>query len=791
MPPPQLIDFIITHLQRGPPPQRETQMRGDRRAEKRARADVQESVLEGVNKERNAATSVGKRAQARKIHAPPVVVPRLSGEVRLRLIQMHCRLVLRSEAKIAASGASSLRVLLLGRLLRLATDGGIVKEMGFVQEMIDFIVAELGTRLEIALGWLHVEAARGLLFEADQEKSFKVTPVRNEYICLTPDERHIKRHASGVRPNISHCYLLSQRCVEGKNIESESTGEPPDAPTLVIGGAEATREAAAVQENGQRLCSHQITHTGLVAVGNLINSAIEGDHGVDCETKRCIESTDDSSMDSSPLPRFSVGSNYDALLSCMLKSASEKLGPEDRLLSRLVVEAPALTDGAIDVVVTHCRDAARSRLGLSTLRDIIIERPGPDRDRCLEVLLGFTTDEDDVLRGPAIRLVASKLFEDMSGAVPAAIEMFALKAVNDALEEQSKISSSEDTRDTNESVYGPLERNMWLLSALCVKKNALLADLANFYLRASDPAKMIFLSRAKDVAGQIGPNSSALIAFIRGENNECASNIKEFGDLALVLTSASIGRNSVQIPPELVEAVHVRYDKTKDARFLRVILTGLKRKEIVQYLNVLISMRAPAIGNESDRILGIAPSDIAHGNGFKAIVREIMGARTRPISPTDLIVELHVAQISADICAALKTCLELKVIFKETDIACALQKLIAMEMIPELLMRTVVLTHVHHPSLDQFVREAVLIVLVRRKFWCNKLLWTGFLQYCAETRGSSIGLLGSLPRPQLVDLLSQQHELGKVVLQKLNSKEIRMRRTVRSHLAAALFQARA
>jgi hypothetical protein len=99
------------------------------------------------------------------------------------------------------------------------------------------------------------------------------------------------------------------------------------------------------------------------------------------------------------------------------------------------VDLPALTTFAKEVLRRYCTHPMHrhTTLGLSTLRDLIIQRPAL-RAYALRTLLGYTSSQDGQLRDPAIRLVTNLLFP-RGGALTKEIERSAahnIDAVRDA-----------------------------------------------------------------------------------------------------------------------------------------------------------------------------------------------------------------------------------------------------------------------------------------------------------------------------------------------------------------------
>lgn len=74
------------------------------------------------------------------------------------------------------------------------------------------------------------------------------------------------------------------------------------------------------------------------------------------------------------------------------------------ILSRLMLEAPLLTDGAIDQLCIICKDESRCAWALGLLRDLAIQRP-PKQQKLLDSILSHTTHFSDEIRERAIRHV--------------------------------------------------------------------------------------------------------------------------------------------------------------------------------------------------------------------------------------------------------------------------------------------------------------------------------------------------------------------------------------------------
>lgn len=71
------------------------------------------------------------------------------------------------------------------------------------------------------------------------------------------------------------------------------------------------------------------------------------------------------------------------------------------ILSRLLLEAPLVTDDALEEIRAVCRDERRSGWALGLLKDLTVRKP-PKQLAFLNTLLSYTTYESSVVRDHAI-----------------------------------------------------------------------------------------------------------------------------------------------------------------------------------------------------------------------------------------------------------------------------------------------------------------------------------------------------------------------------------------------------
>ena len=151
----------------------------------------------------------------------------------------------------------------------------------------------------------------------------------------------------------------------------------------------------------------------------------DGDDATVRDNKRVRSSAAVSASAAAPslssLPPFSVHGTveYEETLSRLLKSlessplfgtAAAASSSRQNLYSRFLLDIPLLTPAVFQSIDGCVYDPARSVIGLSTLRDLILYRP-PVRTQSLDLLLSYTWKPDQSkLRNQSIRLVVNHLF---------------------------------------------------------------------------------------------------------------------------------------------------------------------------------------------------------------------------------------------------------------------------------------------------------------------------------------------------------------------------------------------
>lgn len=424
-----------------------------------------------------------------------------------------------------------------------------------------------------------------------------------------------------------------------------------------------------------------------------------------------------------------LGDSYNMLLCSFINvSATDTL-----IITRLLLEAPLVTDDALEEVRVVCRDERRSGWALGLIRDLTIRKP-PKQLIFLNTLLGYTTYENAIVRDHAIAHVLElhKRFD-----LRLVIEEFA--RMN--LEFLKLPKPPESLCGVNQ---GRLKSETWsddfikacllpYVSLLPANEN-LIHDLAKVYVQTSADIKRIILRLIDNPIKHMGMESKDLLQLVE----ECPK-----GSETLVTRVIHILTDKGTPTPELVSRVRDLYNtRISDVRFLIPVLNGLTKKEVISALPKLIKLNPVVIREVFNRLLGL------HGDS--------------PISPSELLVSLHlIDSTQADLKTVIKAtsmCLQEKQVYSQEVLAVVLQQLMEQTPLPTLLMRTVIQALSSYPRLSGFVMN-ILQRLISKKVWNQKVVWEGFVKCCQRTRPQSFAVLMQLPPPQLLEALTICPEL--------------------------------
>eukprot|EP00871_Galdieria_phlegrea_P000151 jgi/Galph1/1136/GphlegSOOS_G5741.1 len=648
---------------------------------------------------------------------PSISLPNYTNEMLDRLAQDACKRILLAEMEAAMGGGSALRLALLGRLLPNCKENQPV-----YKESIAFIVEKMEERLELAIHWLHGEAAL-----------CTATVVREEYQKNVFDlmKKDLTKEDKSEENELSKWTVKQlQERLTHMNVEFNKNARKSELIELI-------------RKNEQ-----------------VMNSKIEGEtDGIErnrsgsCYTVEIYEDTP------SELEKH-LSERYKSLFYTFAREASRKLGQsEDSTFAKLYVQVPIIFQGAVDEVRTLVKDPSKTTAVLNALLETITERPGRDRFRFLKVVLDYAIHEDEVLRGPAIRLVSSRLYsmDSLSEAIESFAEQKLFYALEQVKEKQSTVSQATkaSTRPLEES-DGEVENqgDLWLQSmigrycglymVLSARKPSLLIDLLKALEQVNDQTMEIFQTYIPNLARVIDENSPALYDLVANHSPKATVFVLDLLDHLV-----DYGKKA---SPELVMAACKHFEDPRqsdsDIRYVIPFIDTFSKDDIVRLLPQLATLEA---------------------TNLKKAISKIFSARSPVLQAAEFLVELHVIDPKEGIASlrnlinAIQCCFELKSIFTQDAVATALQQLVEKSPIPILLLRTVIQSLLQFPHLQNFIISVIFARLIDREVWEESHLWEGFIKACQMTVPRSVPVILRLPPQPLKDILSRSVTIQQAV----------------------------
>lgn len=272
------------------------------------------------------------------------------------------------------------------------------------------------------------------------------------------------------------------------------------------------------------------------------------------------------------IPALRHGGRIDQSYNTLLTSFVSASSSDAIILSRLLLEAPLITEGVLDQVCIICKDENRCGWSLGLLRDLAIRRP-PKEHMFLNALLSHTTHENNIIRDCAI---AHVLELHKRPNLKAAIEKFALMNLEYLRYQQP-----------NDSLFGPNQGrleggNAWtddiakaclmLYVSLMPVNESLIHDLAKVYVQTSPDIKRVILRMLEAPIRTMGMESMELLKLVE----ECPK-----GSGTLVTRVIHILTDKEPPSAMLVQRVRDLYHtRVPDVRFLIPVLNGLTKKEV-------------------------------------------------------------------------------------------------------------------------------------------------------------------------------------------------------------------
>ncbi|XP_035383581.1 symplekin isoform X1 [Electrophorus electricus] len=448
------------------------------------------------------------------------------------------------------------------------------------------------------------------------------------------------------------------------------------------------------------------------------------------------------------LPSGSLDS-YEHCLFTLLSGLQERPEQRDGLFTKLVLEAPLITQSALEVIRRYCEDESRVYLGMTTLKELILKRPSR-QFQYLHVLLDLSSHEKEKVRSTALTFIKRMYEKDH---LRDYIEKFALNYMQLLVHPNPPsllFGVGEDTEVASPWTEETVRQCLYLYLSLLPLNHRLVHELAAVYTEAIADIKRSVLRVIEQPIRGMGMNSPDLLLLV--EN--CPK-----GAETLVTRCLHILTDKVPPSPDLVERVRDLYHKrVPDVRFLIPVINGLEKKEVIQALPKLIKLNPIVVKEVFNRLLGTQ-----HSEGSSSM---------SPLTPGELLIALHnIDSTKCDMKSIIKAtnlCFGEKNVYTSEVLAVVMQQLMEQNPLPMLLMRTVIQSLTMYPRLGGFVMN-VLSRLILKQVWKYPKVWEGFVKCCQRTKPQSYSVLLQLPPSQLAGVFERCPEMREPLLQHVRS----------------------
>uniref|UniRef100_A0A8C2DYP1 Symplekin n=1 Tax=Cyprinus carpio TaxID=7962 RepID=A0A8C2DYP1_CYPCA len=458
--------------------------------------------------------------------------------------------------------------------------------------------------------------------------------------------------------------------------------------------------------------------------------------------------------------------SYEHCLFTLLSGLQEKPEQRDGLFTKLVLEAPVITDSALEVIQRYCEDESRVYLGMSTLKELILKRPSRQY-QYLNVLLNLSSHEKEKVRSTALSFI-KRMYEKEH--LKDCIEKFALTYMQFLVHPNPPsllFGAGEDTEVAASWTEETVRQCLYLYLSLLPINHCLVHELAAVYTEAIADIKRSVLRVIEQPIRGMGMSSPDLLLLVE----YCPK-----GAETLVTRCLHILTDKVPPSPELVERVRDLYHKrVPDVRFLIPVINGLEKNEVIQALPKLIKLNPIVVKEVFNRLLGTQ-----HSEGSPSM---------SPLTPGELLIALHNIDSSKcdmkSIIKATNLCFGEKNVYTSEVLAVVMQQLMEQTPLPILLMRTVIQSLTMYPRLAGFVMN-ILARLIHKQVWKYPKVWEGFVKCCQRTKPQSYNVLLQLPPPQLASVFERCPEMREPLLQHVHAFTPHQVHSIQAHIPASV-----
>jgi symplekin len=260
--------------------------------------------------------------------------------------------------------------------------------------------------------------------------------------------------------------------------------------------------------------------------------------------------------------------SYNTLLCTFINASSN----DSAVFSRLLLEAPLITDEALDKVHQLCREEKKCTWALGLLRDLAVRKP-PKQLMFLNALLSYTTYECNVIRDCAISHV---LELHQRADLKLVIEEFArmnLEFLKLQRPPESLCGFSQGRLKSETWGDDFIKACLLPYISLLPANETLIHDLAKVYVQTGANIKRIILRLLETPIRSMGMDSPELLKLVE----DCPKGSETLVTRVIhVLTDK--GPPSAQLVQRVRDLYHTR---VSDVRFLIPVLNGLSKKEVI------------------------------------------------------------------------------------------------------------------------------------------------------------------------------------------------------------------
>lgn len=421
---------------------------------------------------------------------------------------------------------------------------------------------------------------------------------------------------------------------------------------------------------------------------------------------------------------------YDELIEFVLGALHAALPPNDRVWTKVLLSLPRLPPALMGLLRADVASAggARLTLGLTTLRDLLLQRDGW-RDGCAQLLLDACASDQPAVRSAAVRLVASVAAgEGVAQSADVAALAAGIRAHATALMREGLRSSDED--DTS--------ARMLLYLALCARSPPMLAPLLAGLAGATPEAAAAIQHRLPGLLLQLPVEAVAdvLLARLRDEADEPGQDAEAVSSQLLMLVLQTLSDRAAAeggaMPRALVDEV------------LELLAAGAHPPGFV--VPLLPSLTPPQLAPALHALLRLPPDEMREALAL------LLHAEPAVAPARQLLVELHtldpaVVPLKA-LMDAIQSCMNERAVFTQVELVAALDAIVRLDPLPLLTMRTVIQALVHWPKAVDSIM-GMLRHLLGRRVWELPKLWAGFLRCCQMAMPASADIYLAMPRDRL------------------------------------------